>query len=289
MTNDRDALFRAILDNPAEETPRLVYADWLEEFGKPWDVARAEFIRVQCAIARGPCLTPVARELYHHDLYGNMPIDFVYEACGKCEMCRGKFAALHERSAALLKKHVASWLPKPLRPGYPALRVEGNIVWHDAMHGYVVFERGFIARAGCELPWQPEQVIGATMRFADKLRAIFASNPLTDFTVSFEDTSINLHGEIRQKPDAPRWELGWDSDTCKRNIPEVISGPPVLQSPVRKGIGVHLPGWFHIAIEQPARVARAVAENDLPDDVDPLDTDLEFDDDGDQGYGHTHW
>lgn len=45
MTSDGDALFRAVCENPADETPRLVYADWLEENGH---AERAEFIRLQC-------------------------------------------------------------------------------------------------------------------------------------------------------------------------------------------------------------------------------------------------
>jgi uncharacterized protein (TIGR02996 family) len=45
MTSDGDTLFRAICENPADDTPRLVYADWLEENGRP---ERAEFIRLQC-------------------------------------------------------------------------------------------------------------------------------------------------------------------------------------------------------------------------------------------------
>jgi uncharacterized protein (TIGR02996 family) len=45
MTRDGDALFRAICARPWEDTPRLVYADWLEENGRP---ERAEFIRLQC-------------------------------------------------------------------------------------------------------------------------------------------------------------------------------------------------------------------------------------------------
>jgi uncharacterized protein (TIGR02996 family) len=39
---DGELLLRAILDQPKEDTPRLVYADWLEENGQP---ERAEFIR----------------------------------------------------------------------------------------------------------------------------------------------------------------------------------------------------------------------------------------------------
>jgi uncharacterized protein (TIGR02996 family) len=51
MTSDGEALFRAICEEPWEDTPRLVYADWLDENGDP---ARAEFIRVQIELARVP-------------------------------------------------------------------------------------------------------------------------------------------------------------------------------------------------------------------------------------------
>lgn len=49
---DGEALFRAILTDPADDAPRLVYADWLEADAPPGerDPARAEFIRVQCEI-----------------------------------------------------------------------------------------------------------------------------------------------------------------------------------------------------------------------------------------------
>src|SRR5262249_3447796 len=40
----------AILDAPDDDTVRLVFADWLEEHGNP---ERADFIRVQCELARG--------------------------------------------------------------------------------------------------------------------------------------------------------------------------------------------------------------------------------------------
>jgi uncharacterized protein (TIGR02996 family) len=46
-----EAFLQAIHANPEDDTPRLVYADWLEEHG---DAARAEFIRVQCEKARLP-------------------------------------------------------------------------------------------------------------------------------------------------------------------------------------------------------------------------------------------
>jgi uncharacterized protein (TIGR02996 family) len=44
-----EGFLQAILAEPENDTHRLVYADWLEEHG---DAARAEFIRVQCELAR---------------------------------------------------------------------------------------------------------------------------------------------------------------------------------------------------------------------------------------------
>jgi uncharacterized protein (TIGR02996 family) len=48
MTHE-EAFMRDIADSPDDDTPRLVFADWLEDNGQP---ERAEFIRVQCARAR---------------------------------------------------------------------------------------------------------------------------------------------------------------------------------------------------------------------------------------------
>src|SRR5262245_25730748 len=66
--SDEKALLAAIWEHPHEDTPRLVYADWLDEHdadpgpagraestpgaGPGSRAARAEFIRVQCELAR---------------------------------------------------------------------------------------------------------------------------------------------------------------------------------------------------------------------------------------------
>ncbi len=42
--NERDALLKAVCEYPDDDTPRLVFADWLQEHGED---DRAEFIRVQ--------------------------------------------------------------------------------------------------------------------------------------------------------------------------------------------------------------------------------------------------
>lgn len=55
IPTDGEALLRAICAAPAEDTPRLVYADWCDENGQP---ERAEFIRVQIALSHlpAPCV-----------------------------------------------------------------------------------------------------------------------------------------------------------------------------------------------------------------------------------------
>jgi uncharacterized protein (TIGR02996 family) len=62
--SDEKALLAAIWEHPHEDTPRLMYADWLQERGGASNVARAEFIRAQCELARTPHGTPRWTELY---------------------------------------------------------------------------------------------------------------------------------------------------------------------------------------------------------------------------------
>lgn len=51
---DREMLLRAVAANPDDDTPRLIYADHLDELGGDANVARARFIRLQIEIDRGP-------------------------------------------------------------------------------------------------------------------------------------------------------------------------------------------------------------------------------------------
>src|SRR5690242_5801815 len=63
--SEGDSLYQAILANPDDDAPRLVYADWLDEHGQP---ERAEFIRVQCAMARIPPHTARWRPLHERSV-----------------------------------------------------------------------------------------------------------------------------------------------------------------------------------------------------------------------------
>ena len=61
--NERDAFIRGIAANLYDDTPRLAFADWLDEHGEH---DRAEFIRVQCELEpiRDKYEIPRAAELH---------------------------------------------------------------------------------------------------------------------------------------------------------------------------------------------------------------------------------
>lgn len=54
---DHDALLRAICESPDDDTPRLIYADFLEDAG---EAERAAFVRAQVELARTPNWEPFA-------------------------------------------------------------------------------------------------------------------------------------------------------------------------------------------------------------------------------------
>lgn len=47
VASDVELLRRAVVENPYDDAPRLIYADALDERGNPGDAARAEFVRLQ--------------------------------------------------------------------------------------------------------------------------------------------------------------------------------------------------------------------------------------------------
>jgi uncharacterized protein (TIGR02996 family) len=59
--NDRDLLLKAVCDNPDDDTPRLVFADWFQEHGEE---ERAELIRVQIEYSRHPETAPEREPLW---------------------------------------------------------------------------------------------------------------------------------------------------------------------------------------------------------------------------------
>jgi len=111
---DGDALHAAILAAPDDDTPRLVYADWLQENDRP---ERAEFIRLQIAMAR----------LMPHELVAwNM-----------------RTIEMQASEKALLAAHGEEWLAP--------LRAKGEPFQSTVTHGQ--FCRGFVEIVWMPATW----------------------------------------------------------------------------------------------------------------------------------------
>jgi uncharacterized protein (TIGR02996 family) len=60
-------ILQTILENPGDDLPRMVYADWLEDHASsPAEGARAEFIRLQLILGRGGLKGDEAYEVLRH-------------------------------------------------------------------------------------------------------------------------------------------------------------------------------------------------------------------------------
>jgi uncharacterized protein (TIGR02996 family) len=62
-----DAFLQDIIAHPDDDTPRLIFADWLEEQGDAASVTRAEFIRVQCALVASQLQEQLRAELIRRE------------------------------------------------------------------------------------------------------------------------------------------------------------------------------------------------------------------------------
>ncbi len=100
---DLDALSRAVLASPDDDTPRLIYADALEEAGQP---ARAAFVRAQVALARLPPYDPFAVRWEYIDRHRTFDPRWVYE--------------LPDLPEGL------DWSRDPFRRGFPAAVTAGS-------------------------------------------------------------------------------------------------------------------------------------------------------------------
>jgi uncharacterized protein (TIGR02996 family) len=93
MTADEQALLAAIVADPDDDTPRLVYADWLDENGRP---ERAEFIRLDCWLSQTKTVKDLKRS---------------------CKQEREELAARRDQ---LLKAYATRWRAE--LPAYAGLR-----------------------------------------------------------------------------------------------------------------------------------------------------------------------
>src|SRR5438067_11288298 len=85
---DEEALWAAICDHPDEDTPRLAYADFLDERGREPDVARAEISRLQVERAGLDPASPRAAELRAREIHLLWEWEKSWRAEHPADVCR---------------------------------------------------------------------------------------------------------------------------------------------------------------------------------------------------------
>jgi uncharacterized protein (TIGR02996 family) len=114
--SERDALLQAIIDNPEDDAPRLVFADWLDDHDEP---ERAEFIRVQVELANLPEDDPRCPDLVRRQealLARNRSWREEVAKWARAEVVfrRGFVAHLWTTANQFLKSGAALWKRSPL-------------------------------------------------------------------------------------------------------------------------------------------------------------------------------
>ena len=191
--NDHDALLTAILADLVEDTPRLVYADCIEE-EQP---ERAEFIRVQVELAR---MGPITADGFTWN-----------ESSPLCDRVACNVCPLRRRQQELLATNVKAWSCWPtdwvmnLSPeaGFHGYRIDGADVVYDRggtsdrpLHRIASFTRGFVSALTCT--WAD---------WRDHADAITARQPIERVRLTTE-TGIDYFDSDMQMLWVPGWKDG---------------------------------------------------------------------------------
>lgn len=135
MTHDESFLL-AIREAPADDSPRLIYADWLEEHGQ---ADRAEFIRVQCRLAR-------LQEAEPEKLAMLLEEGLVRASASTFATLPSRWSTLLLRAEGLLRGHWDEWVG-PLRDIVGPWRDRYGERWLGEEYdpdGLWRFQRGFV-------------------------------------------------------------------------------------------------------------------------------------------------
>ncbi len=182
MQTDEQAYLRGILEHPADDFRRLIFADHLEENGQ---ADRCEFIRVQVALATTPeeCSDCGGTGCPY---CGGSGRDY-HLSCTRCGSCENtghnpRWEAIKRREQELLGQHGEQWAePIATILGYKRWgnsgSTNGPLVSGASWH----WSRGFVS--GIELPYAA---------FLEHSARIFAVAPIEVVTLGDERIAIDL-------------------------------------------------------------------------------------------------
>lgn len=170
----RQALLDAIRRNREDDTPRLIYADYLDGEVDPPEPEWAELIRVQCELTKcGPYPFTVchASELAPNDhpwKRGGAPRIKSKEPCGWCPVCSLK----RRESELLLRDPIANTFGDPMKnwenPGFCCHWSKGFVKgmncswdWWSAHAAAILPEHPGLERVTLTTPPEVEHLVGA--------------------------------------------------------------------------------------------------------------------------------
>ena len=184
-TGDRAALLCSILEQPEEDTPRLAYADWLDEHGGETDRAHARFIRHQIAEAFHnknvfyPAFKEVERE--QREVFGKSPdeplvVDRATPAGRYYLDTVNQSRLMGTQTMLMLEKYAGAWLgdlpklilPAVLKRAVPIIRRQYMRTWVDFVNKgqksgpLFGFRRGFVCSVNFRWCYCPvrDEVLG---------------------------------------------------------------------------------------------------------------------------------
>jgi uncharacterized protein (TIGR02996 family) len=164
MTHE-EAFLADILGHPGEDAPRLIFADWLDERGGEGDAERAEFVRVQCELARAD----LAEDSYPS--FGHGPAS----AGGVCPVC-GHVEHLRARERDLLA-HLCILLPRETPFGTRCvLTLDARVHGEESSLPVLTLRRGFV-----------EAAMLSVNDYLDHAEALHAAAPLREVMLTADD------------------------------------------------------------------------------------------------------
>lgn len=149
MTTTDAALLRAICADPADDVPRIMLADWLEEAG---DLDRASLIRVQLELENRFAELERVRQKIRDGRRGLAAPDKLLR----------QIERLKKRERELLEVNWTAW------SGVPFATYLAN--YHNSGAVGVLFRKGFVEAV--TLPWQSWAQHHATLRESNPIREV---------------------------------------------------------------------------------------------------------------------
>lgn len=168
--DELESLHLAILESPADDAPRLIYADWLQEYGDATAQLRAEFVRTQIELARmtKPWCKTESRE--------NNCEELGYSLSSSCDWC-----ALRRRELTLWEARDAEGEYVMVAGPWPA--VAGNFGWQQTVPQNAISS----SRTTPQRVWRrgfPDEVKAPLDVLLDHGAEILRHHPVTAFIVT---------------------------------------------------------------------------------------------------------